>query len=141
MNRRQLVLGVMFASILGGVIALGGYKLFEKDRPSFIQVPQNSNIKFSNFVDDTSFVVPDGLNFVFAAEHVTPRVVHIKSTMSASARNNPYRSPFDDMFRDFFGDPRDNRGGGQRPPQQSSGSGVIISNNGYIVTKDRKSVV
>jgi len=128
--------GVLFASLLGGVIAIGGYKLFEKDQPSFIQVPQNSNIKFSNYLNDSSFVVPEGLNFVFAAEHVTPRVVHIKSTMSASAQNNPYRSPFDDMFRDFFGDPRDNRGQQQRPPQQSSGSGVILSDNGYIVTNN-----
>ena len=135
MNKRQLMFGVLLASLLGGVIAIGGYKLFEKDKPSFIQVPQNSNIQFSNYLNDSSFVVPEGLNFVYAAEHVTPRVVHIKSTQAASARNNPYRSPFDDMFRDFFGDPRDNRGQ-QYPPQQSSGSGVIISDNGYIVTNN-----
>lgn len=135
MNRRQLIVGLIFSSLFGGIIALGGYKLFEKETPSYIQVPQNNNVLFSNYLNDSSFVVPEGLNFVYAAELVTPRVVHIKSTMSATARNNPYRSPFDDMFRDFFGDPREYQQQ-QRPPQQSSGSGVIISENGYIVTNN-----
>lgn len=134
MSKRQLLVGLLFASIFGGAVALGGYKLFEKEKPSYIISPANSNVQFSNYLDDSSFVVPEGLNFVYAAELVTPRVVHIKSTVSATARNNPYRSPFDDMFRDFFGEPREYRG--QQRPAQSAGSGVIISDNGYIVTNN-----
>lgn len=134
MSRRQLIVGLLFASLFGGIVALGGYKLFERDNPSYIQAPQSSNVQFSNYLNDSSFIVPAGLNFVYAAELVTPRVVHIKSTMSSSARSNPYRSPFDDMFKDYFGDPRDNRG--QQRPRQSAGSGVIISEDGYVVTNN-----
>lgn len=134
MNRRQLMVGLLFASLFGGMVALGGYKLFEKENPSYMQSPLNNNVKFTTYLNDSSFIVPTGLNFVYAAELVTPRVVHIKSTISSSARNNPHGSPFDDMFRDYFGAPRDNRR--QQRPQQSSGSGVIISDKGYIVTNN-----
>jgi S1-C subfamily serine protease len=134
MNKRQLLFRLIFASIFGGIVALGGYKLFEKEIPSYIQSPQNNNVKFSNYLNDSSYIVPEGLNFVYAAELVTPGVVHIKSTISTSARTNQDRSPYDDMFRDFFGDPRERRG--QQRPEQSSGSGVIISDNGYLVTNN-----
>lgn len=129
------MLSVLLASVFGGAIALGGYKLLEKDQPTYIESP-NRNVQFSNYVDDSSYVVPEGLNFVHAAELVTPTVVHIKSTVTATARNNSqYRSPFEDWFRDYFGEqPRDYQG--QPRPQQSAGSGVIMSANGYIVTNN-----
>ncbi len=134
MSRKQLMVGLLFASMFGGMVALGGYKLFEKDEPSFIQIPQNNPIQFSNYLDDSSFIVPEGLNFVYAAELVTPLVVHIKSTITSGSGRSEQRSPFDDYLRDFFGDPREYRG--QQRPQQSAGSGVIISDNGYIVTNN-----
>ena len=134
MSRRQLMVGLLFASLFGGIVALGGYKLFEKEAPSYIQSQLNNNVQFSNYLNDSSFIVPAGLNFVYAAELVTPRVVHIKSTMSATPNNNSQRSPYEDMFRDFFGDPRGYHG--QQRPTQSAGSGVIISDNGYIVTNN-----
>ena len=120
MNRRQLMVGLVFASVFGGIVALGGYKLFEKESPSFIQAPLNNKVQFSNYLDDSTYIVPEGLNFVYAAELVTPGVVHIKSTMPESSNRNPHRSPFEE----FFGDPRGNRGP-QEPPQ-SAGSGVIL---------------
>lgn len=134
MNRRQLMVGLLFASLFGGLVALGGYKLFEKENPTNIQSPQNSNVKFTNYINDSSFIVPAGLNFVYAAELVTPRVVHIKSTVSSSSNRSPHGTPFDDMFRDYFGDPREYRG--QQRPQQSAGSGVLIAENGYVVTNN-----
>jgi len=133
MTRKQLLISFLFASVFGGLVALGGYKLFEKDQPTYIEAPSRT-VKFSSYIDDTSYVVPEGLNFVYAAEVVTPSVVHIKSTVSANNGNSQYRSPFEDWFRDYFGEPREFRG--QQRPQQSAGSGVIISDNGYIVTNN-----
>jgi len=134
MSRNQLIIGLVFASIFGGIVALGGYKLFEKDNPTYIQSPLNSKVQLSSYMGDSSFIVPAGLNFVYAAELVTPTVVHIKSTVSQSSAGNQGRSQYEDMFREFFGDPRQHRG--QQGPAQSSGSGVILSDNGYIVTNN-----
>jgi Do/DeqQ family serine protease len=135
MNRKQLMLGFVFASLFGGIIALGGYKLFEKEQPASFQTPLENSVKFSSFLNDTSFIVPEGLNFVYAGEMTTPLVVHIKSTAAASANSGGYRSP-DDMLREFFGQPRDDNHRQLMPGQSASGSGVIISADGYIVTNN-----
>ncbi len=133
MNKREILFVVLIASFFGAVVALGGYKLLEKDKPTYIEAPSRS-IQFSSFTNDTSYVVPEGLNFVFAAERVTPAVVHIKSSTSSTSSRSQSRSPFEDWFRDYFGDPREYRGDSR--PRQSAGSGVIIADNGYIVTNN-----
>src|SRR5690606_5885976 len=68
-------------------------------------------------------------DFVPAAAAVTPAVVHIKTTYDS--RSNRSGDPFQDMFEDFFGGPRM-----RSAPVQASGSGVIISDDGYIVTNN-----
>ncbi|GAB4015504.1 trypsin-like peptidase domain-containing protein [Spirosoma koreense] len=72
-------------------------------------------------------------DFSTAAEAVTPTVVHIRTTMTRTVR----QQQVPDIFREFFGD---EFGGGQRQPRrqqgQASGSGVIISKDGYIVTNN-----
>ena len=71
-------------------------------------------------------------DFSTAAEAVTPTVVHIRTTMTRTVR----QQQVPDIFREFFGDDF----GGQRQPRrqqgQASGSGVIISKDGYIVTNN-----
>ncbi len=71
-------------------------------------------------------------DFSTAAEAVTPTVVHIRTTMTRTVR----QQQVPDIFREFFGD----EFGGQRQPRrqqgQASGSGVIISKDGYIVTNN-----
>lgn len=71
-------------------------------------------------------------DFSTAAEAVTPMVVHIRTTMTRTVR----QQQIPDIFREFFGDDF----GGQRQPRrqqgQASGSGVIISKDGYIVTNN-----
>ncbi|AUD02337.1 Do family serine endopeptidase [Spirosoma pollinicola] len=71
-------------------------------------------------------------DFSTAAEAVTPMVVHIRTTMTRTVR----QQQVPDIFREFFGDEL----GGQRQPRrqqgQASGSGVIISKDGYIVTNN-----
>ncbi|MVM39951.1 Do family serine endopeptidase [Spirosoma sp. HMF3257] len=71
-------------------------------------------------------------DFSTAAEAVTPMVVHIRTTMTRTVR----QQQMPDIFREFFGE----EFGGQRQPRrqqgQASGSGVIISKDGYIVTNN-----
>lgn len=74
-------------------------------------------------------------DFSYAAEAATPMVVHIRTTMTRTVR----QQQVPDIFRDFFGDdfPGAGRGGQPRRQQgQASGSGVIISKDGYIVTNN-----
>ncbi|MCC5928976.1 MAG: Do family serine endopeptidase [Cyclobacteriaceae bacterium] len=139
MNTKHFFAGVFFAAILGGLVAIGVYKLTVKEQGVPYQtIEEQQNYRFTtNFLEDTSrFVVPEGLNFVYAAEMTTPGVVHIKSTLKSSAPEGySGRNPFEDMLRDFFGDvPRDRRGGSR--PSRSFGSGVIITPDGYIVTNN-----
>ena len=72
-------------------------------------------------------------DFSTAAETVTPTVVHIRTTMTRTVR----QQQMPDIFREFFGD---DFGGQRQQPRrqqgQASGSGVIISKDGYIVTNN-----
>jgi serine protease Do len=76
-------------------------------------------------------------DFSYAAEAVTPMVVHIRTTMTRTVRQQQMQMP--DVFRDFFGD-EFGQGMGQGRPRkeqgQASGSGVIITKDGYIVTNN-----
>ena len=80
--------------------------------------------------------VPSQLNFTPAAREVRPGVVHIISEMTAQAAPRG-RNPFEGIpepFRRFFDIPEQ---GPQQPRRrQGSGSGVIIAEDGYIVTNN-----
>ena len=74
-------------------------------------------------------------DFTQASQSAVPAVVHITTVIKASSTNNIRKSPFSDLFGDdfddFFGGPN-----GRSVPQRASGSGVIISEDGYIVTNN-----
>lgn len=138
MDKRQFLLGIVLASMLGGVVAIGGYRLLAPEQEiKILQQAADENIRFSNYaMDTTQIVIPQGLNFVYAAKAVTPGVVHIRTTYNASAGGSSRENgQFDQFFRDYFGD--QGQGGQSRGrPQSGSGSGVIISGDGYIITNN-----
>lgn len=69
-------------------------------------------------------------DFVSASESSVPAVVHVKTTYGAvSAGNGQSYNPFQDFF---WGD----RGFRSPSPATSAGSGVIITDDGYIVTNN-----
>lgn len=133
MSKKQFFLGLLLASIIGGMVALAGvsFLIQPKNATSF---DEKQNASFVNLLSDKDFTVPDGINFVASAELVTPAVVYIQSQVSYTSPSRGRSNPFEE----FFGIPPQQRGpGGSQPPSaMSSGSGVIISGDGYIVTNN-----
>jgi Do/DeqQ family serine protease len=134
MSKTQFILGLLLASVLGGFIALAGFRFFNEDRKEE-SFEQKQNVRFSSYFADTSFTVPEGLNFIYAAERVRPAVVHIKTSYEATAYGKSEDEDLEGLFKDFHGSPF---GGqfGNPGPRESAGSGVIISADGYIATNN-----
>ncbi len=100
-------------------------------------------------LNDNNEIVP--LDFTDVSEKVMDAVVHIKSTQTgdySSRQPQQLPDPFRDFFRDdffdqFFGRPDDQRQYRFESPQPDlpqvrvgTGSGVIINDEGYIVTNN-----
>lgn len=90
-------------------------------------------------------VVPgQPVDLTYAADKALSAVVYIKSVQNSKVQTvEVQRDPFGDFFDPFgfFGNPGQGNGGTQKrqiqtPKRQSSGSGVIISEDGYIVTNN-----
>ena len=122
---------LLFIAIVGGLVALGINNLVSDDGPRTVEQMQESSFKFTNAKAVDGQV---GFDFVAVSEASTPAVVHIKTTIGAaevSSNKGGQRNPFEDFFGEGFGFEMPRRG-----PQQASGSGVIFSEDGYIVTNN-----
>jgi serine protease Do len=106
-------------SLLSGATTLGAYKLFiEKDNNSSSIVTQAPS-----FYGKSVGLAAENINFVDAADKAVHTVVHVKN-VSIRTVSNP--------IMEFFYGSR----GGQQQEQIGTGSGVIISEDGYIVTNN-----
>lgn len=122
------VLKTVLAASVGSMLTIGTYEL--------IHPRSAANVSVAEIPAQTArYYIPEGeLNFVPAAEKVTPAVVHIKATFSNKRPTQQMLDPFKDFFGDGFEQFFDRRDPQQK--QQGSGSGVIINAKGYIVTNN-----
>jgi serine protease Do len=129
-NFRNIVAVVLLAT-LAGFAGAGIYSnIFKKQSASTesTSAAETGSARFVNFDKVRATATPT--DFISASEVSVPAVVHVKTTYSATSANN---SQFYNPFQDFFwGD----RGFRNPAPAVSAGSGVIISDDGYIVTNN-----
>ncbi len=137
---------VLATVAISAATALGvvwGYGKFVNNNNTYGGQPIGSvpsNYKFAGLNDNN--LPPGAVDFTQPAAAALPAVVHIKTKTNAKQVSNnlpktqrpanPFGDLFDDdLFNQFFG-----RGNGYVPEQRASGSGVIISEDGYIVTNN-----
>lgn len=124
---KKNILLVAASVILSGLTAWGIVKAAE---------PANSAL--ANYSSDgaayrtVNLAQTDYPDFTYAAESAVDAVVFVKVTVQRQSQGQRQMSPFDY----FFGFGGDEYGYGQPREQQGSGSGVVIRQDGYIVTNN-----
>jgi serine protease Do len=137
MKFKQILLIVLISAASAvGSVAL--YNHFTKPTAAAAAVGTAQNgfpANYAGFFDGKNFTPADPVDLTKAAAASAPAVVHIKTKVPARKVTNDLprrRSMLDDFFGDVFGD----MGPNIIPEQRASGSGVIISEDGYIVTNN-----
>ncbi len=131
------ILLVVLISSASALISVWGYNKWEAQQYAGQQDPGKLPVNYAGFFNKD---IPAGpTDFTAASMSATPAVVHIKTKTKARQvsndlprRRNPFSDLFGDDFDDFFNGPRIQT----IPEQRASGSGVLISNDGYIVTNN-----
>ncbi len=112
---------LFLASALGAALAIGGYKLIEKDNKTQPKVENNrtASVHFASLGSSPEMTT----DFTEAAEKTVNSVVHVFTETELAPMVNPWAQIFG--YQNV-----------QPHIQRGSGSGVIISKNGYIVTNN-----
>jgi len=128
-----LIVGVSAASAVGSVWTYG--KLTNQ-KTAFVQSPDGKlPVNYAGFFENGTGAA-EPVDFTKAANAAVPAVVHIKTKIPAKKISNDLprsrrNNGMEDWFDQFF-----NFGPQVQPEQRASGSGVIISDDGYIVTNN-----
>ncbi|NNT72045.1 PDZ domain-containing protein [Flavobacterium sp. IMCC34852] len=110
---------LFLVSLLSGATTLGAYKLFieeKSNRDSIVTLASGNNNR-------TVGLSAEAIDFTAAAENAVHTVVHVK--------NVTVRTVYNPIMEFVYG-----QRGGQQQEQIGTGSGVIISEDGYIVTNN-----
>jgi len=119
-------IGIFVIALFGAASGAGLIKLFDT-KPVTINSSSSQPVQFANFPDH----IIQNPNFVTASALATPAVVHIKTKVNPKSSQGNSQ---EEDIRSFFGRP--DFFFGPQGPQTGSGSGVIITNDGYIITNN-----
>jgi serine protease Do len=125
----------------GGLVALAGTNVFQQRHSAQSLVTKAENpVQFAHYTPNSGG--SSMADFSYSAEKTLPVVVNIQSSSRMPRQG---MSPFDfngipEPFRQFFGTPMPGNGNSRRsepePMEKATGSGVILSEDGYIVTNN-----
>ena len=113
---------LFLVSLLSGAATLGGYKLLIDNDGLFSKPKDIITMAPANYAKNVAIGAGE-VDFTDAADRTVHSVVHVK--------NVSYRTISNPMLEFFYG-----YKGGQQQEQVGTGSGVIISEDGYIVTNN-----
>lgn len=132
MKLKQLLL-VVAVSAMSAIGSVWIYSKVTRKQSSSYGQASNGNlpVNYAGFFDNANGA-GEPVDFTKAANAAVPAVVHIKTRIPARKVSNQLprnRGGMEDLFEQFFGPQI-------QPEQQASGSGVIISEDGYIITNN-----
>ena len=119
MKRSLYILSIIVAAFIGATLGIiFTIRNIDQINPSYTSIQTRQSSQLVNYPRDSSYEIPQGINFESAASLITPAVVHIKTTYGSGEFSlNPLNK--------FL-----------NPQARSSGSGVILTDDGYIVTNN-----
>ncbi len=118
-------LKILMASALGGVMTLGSYILFFEQQEIPLEASEtNSSFAIPANYENLTASASENNDFTAIAENSIHAVVHVKNLSIVSSSSNP-------LFEFFYGQPSNSE-----QEVVGSGSGVIISEDGYIITNN-----
>jgi len=134
------ILSIVLISGATSLASIWGYnRWIGNPPPTFSQSDGKTPVNYANFVDRSGNIAAP-VDFTQAAEAASPAVVHIKTKIPAQQVDNRLPRRGNSIFDEFFGDGFGEMFGGRQrmiiPEQRASGSGVLISEDGYIVTNN-----
>ena len=113
-----IFLVLVIVACLGGVLgSIFTIRYLDIESAPYNSIDERQRLVLTSNTVDTAYKIPEGLDFLDAAKMVTAAVVHIRTGYGPG---NFSLNPLLDYDR----------------PIHSSGSGVIISDDGYIVTNN-----
>jgi Do/DeqQ family serine protease len=137
MKWKQLLL-IVAVSATSAVGSVWTYNKFTTKKSVEVAAADYSKypVNYARFQENVAGAPADPIDFTKAASTSVPAVVHIKTKIPAKRVSNIQRNrgnSMDDWFDQFF---QQGFGPQVQPEQRASGSGVLISDDGYIVTNN-----